>query len=277
MLKYYHVHTLKWKRDERKWDPGGYRLSIYKMNKKNLAAGARGLLHILYPWRCPICDKVRSIPFGKENMSICEGCTSKIEYVKEPVCKKCGKPLDDERVEFCGDCKYHTHHYVQGKALWVYKGWVKKSIYRLKYKNRREYGTIYARELVKQYGGWIRRKKIQAIIPIPLHKSRKRERGYNQAEVIAREMGREMGLPVYNRLLIRSVNTRAQKELNDRERKNNLKKAFKISKNDVQLKKVLLVDDIYTTGSTIDAVAQTLREAGVVEIYFVSVSIGRGF
>lgn len=243
---------------------------IYKMNRRKIAAGIKNLLRILYPARCPICDKVGS-------NSVCGRCIGKIEYVKEPVCKKCGKPISDEREELCNDCKYHSHNYMQGKALWVYKGPVKKSIHRLKYQNRREYAAVYAKELVNQYGDWIRRNKVQAIVPIPLHKKRRKERGYNQAELIAREIGQEMNLPVYHKMLIRCVNTRAQKELNDKERKNNLKKAFKIGKNDVQLRKILLVDDIYTTGSTIDAAAQTLQEAGISDVYFVSVSIGRGF
>lgn len=249
----------------------------YKLNKENLVAGVKRLLHILYPVRCPFCDKIISVPFLEKKYSICSRCLEEIEYVREPACKKCGKPIENEREEFCQDCRKTTHYFVQGKAVWVYKGAVKKSIYRLKYGNRREYATTYAQEIVQQYGYWIKKKQIQGIIPIPLHKKRRRERGYNQAELIAREIGRQMNLPVYNNFLIRSMDTRAQKELNDKERKNNLKKAFKIQKNDVQLDRILLVDDIYTTGSTINAASRTLQEIGSAEIYFVSVSIGRGF
>lgn len=147
----------------------------------------------------------------------------------------------------------------------------------MKYGNRREYGLAYAQELVRQYGGWIRRNNIQAIIPIPLHKKRRRQRGYNQADIIAKEIGRLMDLPVYAKMLLRCVQTRPQKELNDKERKNNLKKAFKIAENEVQLDHILLVDDIYTTGSTVDGAAHALREAGASSIYVVCVSIGRGY
>lgn len=236
-----------------------------------------GLLHILYPKRCPVCDKVvAASPFDRE-YPICNSCRRTVEYVVEPVCKVCGKPISNERGEFCGDCRKQKHAFIQGKALWIYKGKVKQSIYRLKYGNRREYGIAYAQELVKRYGGWIKKKQIQAIVPIPLHKKRRRQRGYNQAEIIAEEMGRLLRLPVYKNLLIRCVHTRPQKELNDKERKNNLKKAFKMSENNVQLDHILLVDDIYTTGSTMDGAAAALLEAGVSEVYFVSVSIGRGY
>lgn len=235
------------------------------------------LLHVLYPKRCPICDEVVHVEFLSDEYPICERCKREIEYVTEPMCKKCGKPLGNERQEYCGDCRKEKHSFTQGKALWAYKGAVKKSVYRLKYSNRREYGMAYGQELVRQYGEWIRKKQIQGIIPIPLHKKRKRQRGYNQAEVIAKEMGRLLQMPVYDDLLIRRVNTTPQKELNDKERKNNLKKAFKMCENNVQLEKVLLIDDIYTTGSTIDGAAAALLEAGVMEVYFVSVSIGRGY
>ena len=236
-----------------------------------------GILHIFYPKRCPICDRVLYTPFFSDEYPICTTCKNKTEYVIEPVCKKCGKPLTDERGEFCQDCTRHTHYYVQGKALWVYKGCVKESIYRLKYSNRREYGYSFAQELARQYGKWIKRKQIEAILPIPLHKKRRRQRGYNQAEIIAKELGRLLDIPVYTDLLQRTIHTKPQKELNDKERKDNLRKAFRVTKKDILLKRILLVDDIYTTGSTIDGAAGTLREAGAEEIYFISVSIGRGF
>lgn len=251
----------------------------------------RGLLHLLYPKRCPICDGLVSpsagaeFVWGKEKLRIsaslyypvCDSCRKKIIYVQEPACKQCGKPLEEVRQEFCGDCARKKHEFLQGKALWVYKGPVKESVYRLKYGNRREYAISYAQEMARQHGRWLRRCQIEAIIPIPLHRKRMRQRGYNQAELIAVELGRLLGIPVWTDILVRNVNTRPQKELNDKERKNNLKKAFKIASKGVQLKCVLLVDDIYTTGSTMDGAAQVLKSAGVSKVYAISASIGRGY
>lgn len=249
------------------------------------------MLHLLYPKRCPVCDSVLRprdgivFDLGTEQRRIsaaryypiCGECRNRIVYVEEPACKQCGKPLEESRQELCGDCARKNHAFIQGKALWVYKGAVKESIYRLKYGNRREYAISYAQELVIRYGGWIRRRQPEAIVPIPLHRKRRRQRGYNQAELIAGEIGRLLEIPVRPDLLIRCVNTRPQKELNDKERKNNLKKAFKIGENGVQLDCVLLVDDIYTTGSTMNGAAQALKDAGVSRIYGISVSIGRGY
>ena len=244
---------------------------------KNFFRVMKGALHIIYPKRCPICDRVLDISVFDRRYPICDRCKDRMEYVMEPVCKRCGKPISNERSEYCQDCTRHTHFFVQGKALWVYKGCVKESVYRLKYSNRQEYGLAYARELADRYGSWIRRKEIQAILPIPLHKKRRRQRGYNQAEIIAKELGRLLELPVYSDWLIRCIHTKPQKELNDKERRDNLKKAFFAVENKISCERILLVDDIYTTGSTIDGAAKALKQEKEREIYFISVSIGRGY
>lgn len=230
------------------------------------------LLDLLYPPRCPVCDGV-----ADSKARICQKCRKKVQQVKEPSCMKCGKPLSDMRKEFCLDCDRKKHNFSQGKAVWVYENEIKKSIYRFKYQNKREYGRVYAEEIAARYGQWIKSKQIQVIVPVPLHKKRKRKRGYNQAEVLAKELGRILGLPVDTELLVRVRDTSPQKILNDAERKNNLKKAFKTTKSVVQLQYILVVDDIYTTGSTVDAVAKILLEAGVLEVYTCCISIGKGY
>lgn len=244
------------------------------MKEKNIWKGIfwldRQILGLLYPPRCPVCDQVI---WPKQR--ICHACRKKIHAVLEPACMKCGKPLSDSRKEFCYDCRQKKHFFEQGKALWVYDQEIKRSIYRFKYQNRREYGRTYASEMAEQFGCWIRSRKIQAIIPVPLHKNRQRQRGYNQAEILALELGRILGLPVYNDILIRIKDTKPQKILNDAERKNNLKKAFKTTEDIVQLQCVLVVDDIYTTGSTLDAAACVLAKAGVKEINICCISIGK--
>lgn len=235
------------------------------------------LLNLLFPPRCPFCDKVMFSSLFLPPELVCVTCSGKAEYVREPVCKKCGKPLDDERQEYCYDCTHHRHDFAQGKALWVYRGVVKESVYRFKYQGRQEYARFYAGELVRVYGSWIRSRRIDVLVPIPLFKRRQQRRGFNQAERIAREVGRQMDIPVYGNLLVRVRDTKAQKELNDEERKNNLKKAFKTSSNKVQLKHILLIDDIYTTGSTMNEAAVELKRSGVEEVYCLSLCIGRGY
>ena len=187
---------------------------------------------------------------------------------------KCGKPLAGEREEYCMDCRRKKRAFLQGKALWIYEEGIRESIYRFKYRDRREYAGVYASELAVRYGGWIKRQGIQAIVPVPLHKKRKRKRGYNQAELLAKELGRLLEIPVDTGLLVRVRDTKPQKTLNDIERKNNLKEAFKTTQNIVQLNYILVVDDIYTTGSTLDAAAKALTDASAKGVYTCCISIG---
>lgn len=153
---------------------------------------------------------------------------------------------------------------------------MRSSIYRFKYDNKREYADFYTEELVRVYGNWIKSLQVDAIVPIPLHKKRKVSRGFNQAEVLACGIGKKLNLPVMPEVMVRTKNTVAQKELNDKERQENVKNAFKIPSNEVKLKKVLLVDDIYTTGSTIDAAAKALKSKGVEKVYYVCLCTGGG-
>lgn len=242
------------------------------MTEKRKHSIGDACLELIFPRRCPFCDEV--VAFGEY---ICPECEKKISPITEPVCRKCGKPIDNERMEYCYDCSRKKHAYHTGKAVFVYQGAVKESLYRFKYANRREYAAFYGQQAVMHYGTWIRQCGIEVLVPVPVHKQRRRQRGYNQAELFAREIGRRMNLPVRTDLLIRSINTRPQKELDDVQRKKNLKKAFTITQSIVQLKKILLIDDIYTTGSTADAVAELLKCAGAETVYVLCVSIGRGF
>lgn len=235
------------------------------------------MLHLLFPPRCPFCDEVMLSSVFLPSDGICGSCSKKMEYIREPSCKKCGKPLEDERREYCYDCTRHERDFKQGKALWVYQGAVRESISRFKYQGRQEYARYYGEELVRVYGGWIRQCGIEALVPIPLSAKRLRRRGFNQAELIAREISRHTGIPIFGKLLLRVRETTAQKELNHEERKINLKKAFKTTVNKVQLNHILLIDDIYTTGSTMQEAAAELKRSGAEEIYCLSVSIGRGY
>ena len=214
---------------------------------------------------------------GSAGRLICGDCAPRIRYVEEPACKKCGKPLEKEETEYCADCGRRKHAYSRGKAVFPYDRLMRASVARFKYRGRREYADFYAEELVRRCGEAVRAWEPDALVPIPLHKSRMRKRGFNQAELVALKAGKMLGIPVESKLLIRARKTSPQKELNDAQRRANLKNAFQVRQNDVRLKKVVLIDDIYTTGSTIDAAALALLEHGVEKVYFLTICIGRGF
>lgn len=226
---------------------------------------------------------------------ICPECRQfvrKYYLIQEPVCKRCGKALSRMETEYCMDCTRHRRSFDGGISLFQYgrrnlkpvkgkkPGYEKhsmgESILRFKYHNCREYADYYIEELMNVYGSRLERLHPDVIIPVPVHPARLRLRGYNQAEVLAGKLGEALNVEVCSDLLIRVKKTRPQKELNDAERLRNLREAFVISrKAPRRYKKVLLIDDIYTTGSTIEACSRRLKEAGVHEIFCVSICSGQ--
>lgn len=229
------------------------------------------LIELLFPRRCPICDK----PVDKMGRYVCKKCQDNIEYIESPYCLKCGKSLKEETEEYCEDCKNLAHIFDRGRALYEYDS-IKASVYRFKYENRREYAEFFGKQLARKLGEEIKNWNVDAIVPIPLHKEREKKRGYNQAVLIARALGRELNIPVEEKLVYRIKPTVPQKELKGKERQNNLKNAFKIGRNDVKLKTIIVVDDVYTTGATMDEMAHCLKCAGIHRIYCISLAVGRG-
>ena len=233
------------------------------------------LLDYFYPARCPVCDKALAV--GRDG--ICETCTAHIEYIREPKCYRCGKPLTEED-EFCNDCKRRKYSFRQGNALLLYDGMMQESVARFKYGGRREYGRVYAQELYRHYGRWVRQIGAGMLIPVPVHRSRLQTRGYNQAEIIAKHLADYCGIEMRNDMLIRIKATQPQKELSAAERLKNLEGAFRPGRGTEVLNRlpecVIIIDDIYTTGSTLEACSKVLREIGIDQIYFLCVCIGKG-
>lgn len=234
--------------------------------------GKNVILDWLFPRRCPICDNIVT-PMGEK---ICPACRRVPVYISEPKCKKCGKRLIQREREYCFDCTNRQHVYDQGAALYEYHS-VKNGIHRFKYQGRCEHAEFYAAEMAVFLGAQIKNWEAQALVAVPLHKSKQRMRGYNQAQLLADALGARLGIPVRQNFITRCKKTLPQKDLDERARQNNLKRAFKICPNDVKLKVLIIVDDIYTTGSTIDAMATEMKKAGVQKIYYIALAIGDGF
>ena len=228
------------------------------------------ILDMVFPKRCALCDTV--LLWGQKE--VCKKCKNGIAYFTGALCMKCGKPVKEEE-EYCYDCRNKEHFYKQGAALFPYEH-IRPSLYRFKYAGRKEYGEFYGRQMAVRFGEKKEMWKAQALVPVPMYKRKEKKRGYNQAELIAKALSKYWGIPVNTNLVIRSKNTRPMKEIVGTDRQNNLKKAFKLGTNDVKLSTIIIIDDIYTTGSTIDAVAGICRRAGIENIYFLTVSIGYG-
>jgi ComF family protein len=238
----------------------------------------QAILDMLYPVRCPVCGDI-VIPKGRR---ICSTCENKPQLIIEPRCKKCSKPIDQEQREYCSDCERKKYHFDYGFSLWVYDSVMKKSISDFKYNHKREYAKYYIEKVIFNYKDIIKKLAPDVLVPVPIHKSKYRERGYNQAEILAYGIGKELNIPILPHLLIRNKKTLPQKQLSDKERLKNLQEAFIINNKALsdypkRLKRILLVDDIYTTGSTIEACTNVLLRNGVEHVYFITLCIGKGF
>ena len=151
------------------------------------------------------------------------------------------------------------------------------SIYRFKFHNQRAFGAYYALELAGRFEEELHRWAPDFLVPVPLHPKKERQRGYNQALILARGLGRLTGIPVRDKLLRRVRYTTPQKKLGHRDRRQNLLGAFQASEPLEKGAVIVLVDDIYTTGNTISAAAKALKEAGAEKVFFLTISIGQGY
>ena len=227
-------------------------------------------IRYIFPRRCVICD--RPLLAGEDG--VCRYCED-----ARPVpiggirCLKCSKPIRDERTEYCRDCASGLHCYERGVALYEY-GAVRESILRFKNAGRPGYGEWFAGEILRLNGDELRSFGAEALVPIPLSPARERKRGYNQAAILAGTLSKGLSMPVREDLLRRLNTGREQKSLSAGGRRNNSINSFISKQNDVKLKSVILVDDVYTTGSTMDAASAALLEGGAEHVYFVTLAIG---
>lgn len=234
---------------------------------------------MIYPRQCPGCRE--AIP---PDVLICEHCWSKFVRIGQPACMRCGRRLNDDEAELCGACEKSNHHYRQGMAVFTYDGPVRKAMSDLKFNGFGENADFFASEAIEQYGSRISNLAPDAIVPVPIHRSKRAYRGYNQAELIAGYIAEALEIPMVTDLLTRKRRTLAQKRLNPRSRADNLMSAFacdtsKYTHEEVarRYKHVLLVDDIYTTGATMENCTCALLAAGVETVDILSIAIGKNY
>ena len=215
------------------------------------------ITELLFPPRCPGCDII--LTAAERKKGFCKNCLKNIKIVGNITCMKCGRPLKDTTAEYCSTCAKTTHIFDKGYATFQYFGPMKSAMYRLKYSNKRCYCRTFAKYTAMLYRNEFSKQNFDAIIPVPMYKKKEKSRGYNQASVIATALSKEFNIPILSNYICRIVDTKPMKGLNPLERKENIQNAFKLSENTIQLNKVLIVDDIYTTGSTMDAISAALN------------------
>ena len=239
--------------------------------KAFLEYSCRTAADLLFPRRCPVCGGV-AMPKGR---LICLACLKQLSFVSSPTCMKCGKEIGSREQEYCADCIRRKKSFTRGFALLNYDSRAAVSMAAVKYHNKREYLDFYARAAALRFEKQFRQAGIQVIVPVPVHASRLKTRGFNQAAVLAEKLSAELGIP-WEELLIRVKKTDPQKSLGSAERLKNLRGAFEAEQEAGKWERVLLVDDIYTTGSTAEICSRALLKTGVKQVFVFAVCIGHG-
>ena len=218
------------------------------------------ILNLLFPQMCVLCGVQ---VFERRFSAACPECWSKLEPIPPPFCVQCGMPAPAIET-LCGACRRGDHAFDFARSLFLFNDPMRGIIHHLKYSARvslaRPLGAPLRTCLAG--GGF----EARVAIPVPLHRARTRERGFNQAELLARQSG----LPVDIRLLRRRKNTPSQTGLSRSQRTLNLSAAFEVR--GVPPETVLVVDDVYTTGSTLHEIAKTLKRAGVRRVEVLTVA-----
>ena len=230
------------------------------------------MINWLYPERCPVCLQL-VMPKGA---GIHLNCRCKLDRIKEPFCLKCGMPLNSEEEEYCLACVQEPERgWDLGRCLFPYHGVMGKALQLVKKEGTNEFVRFFAKQIKESQITFIRQVAPECIVPVPLHSSKLRSRGFNQAELLAEALGEEIGLPV-RKILLKRKKTKDQKSLSRSNRRNNVKNAFCVDEEELDLglpASVLLLDDVCTTGSTLTACATVLKMHGVKNVSYISICV----
>jgi ComF family protein len=226
------------------------------------------LRDILFPERCLACGAGLQ---GCRDISYCQACLQNVRFIQEPFCTTCGKPFDNSAGEshLCGYCLKHEWHFTQARAVVCYQAPVAEAVRIFKY-NGKMHGLETFAALTRQYHLHHPLPEPDLILPVPLHPKRLRKRGFNQALVLCRKLFPKIKERIDPHVLERHQWTLPQTGLNGAERRRNVKNAFRIKNPEkIKNKKILLVDDVFTTGSTVNECARILlkNKAADVEVF----------
>ena len=227
---------------------------------------------LLFPSSCQICEALLEKPREKV---VCRDCLEELKGTNSPFCLCCGRFFDgagDPHV--CADCLESRPPFTRHRSGARYDGVAKDLILLYKYRGFEVLSGVLADFLIRSLGReedlW---SGVEAVVPVPLHPAKEKSRGFNQARLLAKRLARQKNIPLVTGRLVKVRPTAAQTCLEARERETNLKGAFQVKKTGgLEGKIVLLVDDVYTTGSTIRECSRALKKAGIKEVRAVTVA-----
>ena len=253
--------------------------------RKRVAAlvseGTDALVSVFLPAGCRLCEQLL---VHARRLPICQECLDSFERIGGNICECCGLPLESwawtgeaggepgEITSLCGACRLGTFRFARARSVFRYEDVVVRAVVMLKFEDMEPLAEWFAERLaetVRQTG----LAEADLVVPVPLHKLRQRERGFNQAELLSRRLARRLKMKHQGVLLVRKRPRPDKHLLIERERWETVRGAFATQAGSlIDKKRVLLVDDVMTTGATLDACAKALRDAGAAEVGCVTVA-----
>lgn len=222
------------------------------------------ILNIIYPKRCGVCGDLIS---GNDPY-ICNDCNNKLEPIIN-LCPKCGS--DNYFDDYCYHCLNRDYYFDKNISIFKYDEAMRSAIHQFKYgKNLNQGRSLSHLSLIELLKKDINFNNYDYILPVPIHKNRLRQRGFNQCDIIANIFSEKLNIEIIK--MKRIIDTQAQSGLNTEKRMENVKDAFFID-GDLKFKNIIIIDDIFTTGSTLNSIAKTLKDKGAKDILTITLSI----
>lgn len=231
-------------------------------------------LAFFYPEWCQLCRAGRATP---AEGYVCAGCRAQVRFIEPPFCRRCGLPFEGAiTTPFdCANCRELELSFSFARSAVVAREGVLEAIHRYKYQRALWFEPFLAGLLIEQAGPELGSGNWDVIVPVPLHPAKRRQREFNQAERLARRLAAATQLPLDTRLLRRVVATRTQTQLSREERLSNVRRAFALRRGrSLNGQRIVLVDDVMTTGATTSACARVLIGAGAGEVCVWTVARG---
>ena len=232
------------------------------------------LLELIFPPVCLVCERP-----GRE--VICASCREQFEFIAPPYCRRCGQPLPEgaKHNMVCGQCRQQLPRFDAARAVGLHTATLRKAVLRFKFQRRR----LLAEPLAELLAACVQKEisdpeglpweSLTGLVPVVLHRRRRSWRGFDQAVLLSRQLSELIAVPCLEQVLVRKKDTQPQIGLSPTQRRQNLQGAFKVTDAPAVAGEVLLlIDDVYTTGSTMNAAASVLRKAGAQAVYALTIT-----
>ena len=238
------------------------------LNPRRMPCSAllHALADLVFPPKCIQCGVLLQTA---GDLALCPACLSRITFIRSPLCSCCGAPFDSRIGDdhLCGSCIASEPPFVAARSAGVYDEVLLEVVHRFKYNRHWPSGKVLERLMIRHIWQDVDPNRYDLVLPVPLHPRKLRQRGFNQSVILGRALAGHHRVPLRVDLLRRTGYTLPQVGLDAKDRHKNVKGAFDVRRREeIEGRRILLVDDVYTTGSTVGECARVLREAGASEV-----------